>query len=126
MTSSRTHRDAVASEGCSDPADQRISHLVPPRELIVPIRPPRCHHGKHEDATVAELKWVGECVVLTNRVGGMRDIKLDWPIATRFQVDEAHTARGIQHVADVRFAMQQLLVRAAVDDRLPQALQCVQ
>jgi hypothetical protein len=53
------------------------------------------------------------------------DVEFDWPVATRLEVDEPHAARRPQQVAGVRFAVQQLLVRGAVDDGSAKAAQRV-
>jgi hypothetical protein len=63
--------------------------------------------------------------VIANLVGRMGDVELDWPVATRLEVYEPHAARRPEQVAGVRFAVQQLLVRAAVDDGPAKAAQRV-
>lgn len=58
-------------------------------------------------------------VVMLDPVGGICDVELDRPAATCLEVDSAQAARGLQEVAGMRFAVQQLLVRTAVEDRSP-------
>jgi len=120
-----THVDATPIEGFSDHAEQLITHLAPVLEVIVPVCSPRRDHRKDEDPAVAKQEWIGECVVIANLVGRMGDVELDWPVTTRLEVDEPHAARGPQQVAGVRFAVQQLLVGAAVDDGPAKAAQRV-
>ena len=119
------HSRCGALQCCPYPAEQRITLRAPAREVIVPIRSPRCDHCEHEDPAVAKQEWIGECVVIANLVGCVGDVELDWPIATRLEVNEPHAARRPQQVARVRFAVQQLLVRAAVDDGPAKAAQRV-
>ncbi len=87
-----THVDAMAIEGFSDHAEQLITNRAPVRKVIVPIRSPRCDHCKHEDPAVAKQEWIGECVVIANLVGCVGYVELDWPVATRLEVDEPQAA----------------------------------
>ena len=63
--------------------------------------------------------------MIANLVRCMGDVELDWPVATRLEVNEPQAARRPEQVAGVRFAVQQLLVRAAVDDGPAKAAQRV-
>jgi hypothetical protein len=113
----------MALQCCPYLAEQRITLRAPVREVIAPIRSPRCDHREDEDPAVAKQEWIGVCVVIANLVGCVGDVELDWPVATRLEVNEPHAARRPQQVANVRFAVHQLLVRAAVDDGPAKAAQ---
>jgi len=102
-----THVDAVVIEDFADLFEQHITLLVPVGEFIVAICSPRSDHRKHEYPAVAKLESIGGRVATTDLDGSMGDVELDWPIATRLEVDEAHAVRGLQEVAGVRFAVEQ-------------------
>src|SRR4051795_1401169 len=87
----------------SDLAQECISLRAPVRKVIVPIRSPRRDHRKHEEPAVAKQEWIGCCVVIANLVGCVGDVELDWPVATRLEVNEPHPAGSSQQVAGVRF-----------------------
>jgi hypothetical protein len=95
----------MALQCCPYLAEQRVTLRAPVREVIVPIRSPRCDHREYEDPAVAKQEWIGECVVIANVVGCVGDVEFDWPVATRLEVNEPHAARRPQQVAGVRFAV---------------------
>jgi hypothetical protein len=61
-------------------------------------------------------------VVLDDLVGHMGEVEFDWSTATRLKVNEQRPALRAEQVARVRLTVQQLLRRAAADDRSSQAL----
>jgi hypothetical protein len=105
----------------TDPVD---GHGATPREVVTRLAAPRGDHGQHEDPALADQRLIGagiECADLDRRParvdGRMGDVELDWPAATRLEVDEQQPAPRPEHVARVRLAVQQLLGRTSVDDR---------
>jgi hypothetical protein len=93
-------------KGFTNLSEQFIEHLAAFRELIVPICAPRSNHRKLEQSAVAKLESIDVRVVMLDPVGGICDVELDRPVATRLEVDSAQAARGLQEVAGMRFAAQ--------------------
>ena len=60
-------------------------------------------------------------IAFADLFGRMGEVEFDRPTATRLQVYEQRAGVRAEHVAWVRFAVQQLLGGAAVADRSPQA-----
>ena len=112
---------SVAIERSSDLAEPLCAQLAPVRELVVSIPAPRCDHGKHEDPALAEQLMVNIRIALADLFGHMGEVEFDRPTATRLEVYEQRAGFRAEHVAWVRFAVQQLLGGAAVADRSPQA-----
>jgi hypothetical protein len=112
---------SLAIERFSDLAEPLCAQLAPVRELVVSIPAPRCDHGKHEDPALAEQLMVNIRIALADLFGPMGQVELDRPTATRLEVNEERADFRAEQVAWVRFAVQQLLGGAAVDDRSPQA-----
>ena len=77
---------SMALQCCPYLAEQRIMLRAPVREVIVPIRSPRCDHREHEDPAVAKQEWIRECVVIANLVGCVGDVE--------FRLARSNTSRG--------------------------------
>ena len=112
---------SVAIERCPDLAEQLCAHSAPVRELVVSIPAPRCDHGKHQDPALAEQLMVNTRIALADLFGHMGEVEFDRPTATRLEDYEQRAGFRAEHVAWVRFAVQQLLGMAAAADRSPQA-----
>lgn len=112
---------SVAIERGADLAEQLCAHSAPVRELVVSIPAPRCDHGKHEDPALAEQVLISSRIVLADLFGHMGEVEFARATATRLEVYEQQPVLRAEHVAWVRFAVQQLLGGAAVADRSPQA-----
>ena len=90
--------------------------LVPIRELIADVPAPGSDHRKNEPPTLFEQNLIDIRIVRADLVRHVRDIELDRPTATRFEVDEEQAVLGAEEVARMRFAVQQLLGGAAAVD----------
>jgi hypothetical protein len=86
---------------------------VPIRELIADVPAPGGDHRKNEPSTLCEKDVVEVRIVRADLVRHVRDVELDGPSAARLEVDEQQAGVGAQHVAGMRFAVQQLLGGAA-------------
>jgi hypothetical protein len=62
-------------------------------------------------------------IVGADLVWHVRNVELDGSTATRLEVDKQQAGLGAEEVARMRFAVQQLLGRAAAMDPFPRALQ---
>ena len=82
------------------------------RKLIARIPAPCGDHRENELPTVAEQRLIDARVVLADRLGDMGEIELDGPAAARFEVNEQRSVRGAEHVAKVRVASSNLVVRS--------------
>jgi hypothetical protein len=80
-------------------------------------------HGEDEAPALTDQLLISTRVELADRFGYVREIELDRSSAARLEVDEPQPARGGQHVAGMRLAVQQLLDGAVVDDRSSQVSQ---
>ena len=96
------------------------------RELIAGVPSPGSDHREDEPPTLLEQGLVDIGIVRADVVRHVRNIELDGPTATRFQVDEERTVRCAEDVAGMGFAMQQLLFGAAAADLAAPALQRAQ
>ena len=62
--------------------------LVPIRELIADVPSPGCDHRKNKPPTLLQQDLIDIRVAGADLVRHVRNIELDWPTATRFEVDE--------------------------------------
>ena len=93
----------------------------PIRELVAGVPAPRRDHRKDERPARGEQRLIDARIVRDDRFGHMGEVEFDRPTAARLEVDEHRPVLGVEHVARVRFAVQQLLGGAAVGDRSSQA-----
>ena len=91
------------------------------RKLVVRIATPRRDHREHEQPTLAEQSLIGVAIALADIFGRMGDVELDRSPAARLEIDEPNPVVRAEHVAGMRFAVEQLLASAAVGDRLSSA-----
>ncbi|HKG57614.1 MAG TPA: hypothetical protein VKA85_10235 [Candidatus Limnocylindrales bacterium] len=91
--------------------------------MVVSIPPPRCDHGKHEDAALAQQLIVNMRIPPADIFGNMGEVEFDRPTAARLEVQEQRPGFRAKHVARVRFAVQELLDPATFADRSSQASQ---
>ena len=68
--------------------------LVPIREFIADVPSPGPDHRKNKPSALLEQNVIDARVVRADLGGDMRDVELDGPTATRFQVDEEQPAFG--------------------------------
>jgi hypothetical protein len=100
-----------------------LACFVALRELVVGIPAPRRDHCENEAAALADQFSVRFGIALSDAFRNMSEIELNRPTATRFEVDEHHPARGVEQVAWVRLAMQELLGSGAPADHPATAFQ---
>lgn len=62
--------------------------LAPIREFIADVPAPGSDHRTNKPATLLKQNSINIWVVLADVVGHVRNIELDRPAATRFEVDE--------------------------------------
>ena len=79
---------------------------VPIREFIADVPSPGSDHRKNKPPTLLEQDLIDIRIVRADLYRQMRDIKFDWPTATRFKVDEERTVLRAEDVAWMRFAVQ--------------------
>ena len=84
--------------------------------MVVSIPTPRCDHRKHEDPALAKQVLIDSRIVLADFFGGMGEVELDRPTATRLEIYEQRPALRVEQVARVWLSMQELLARAALTD----------
>src|SRR5881392_1691835 len=116
---------SLAIERCADLAEPLSTQLASVRELVVSLPAPRCDHRKHEDPAVANQVLIGSLIALPDFFGRMGDVELDRSTATRLEVHKQQPFVRSEQVARMRLAVQQLLVGAAVANRLSHASQRV-
>ena len=120
-------RITASSDGHGGPvrraAEELASCLLPIRELVIRIPAPGGDHGQNEDSALPQQVLISGGIALAHILGDMGEVELDRSAATRLEVDEQHSGLRAQHVAGMRFAVQQLLASATVDDRLSAASQ---
>ena len=73
--------------------------LDPIREFIADVPAPGSDHRKNKPATFLKQNSINVWVVRADLVGHVRNIELDRPTATRFEVDEYQAALGAEEVA---------------------------
>ncbi len=73
--------------------------LVPIRELIADVPSPGSDHRKNKPTTLLEQDLIDIRIVRADLVRHVRNIELDWPTTTRFEVDEQRSVRRAQDVA---------------------------
>ena len=93
------------------------------RKLIADVPSPGSDHGEDEPPTLLEQDLIEIRVVRADLDRRVRNVKLDRPTATGLEVDEERAVGCAEDVAWMRFAVQQLLLGAAVVNLLPRALQ---
>jgi hypothetical protein len=77
----------------------------------------------HKDPALAKHLVVNTRIAFADLFGHMGKVEFYRPTATRLEVYEQRAGVRVQHIAWVRFAVQQLLGGGAVADRSPQASQ---
>ncbi len=102
-------------------AEEHTSCSLPVRELVGPIPAPRGDHGQNEAPALTEQFFISIRIVLADIFGDMGEVELDGPTAARLEIDEQQPGLRTEHVAWMRLAVQELLGRAAVADRLSPA-----
>jgi hypothetical protein len=90
--------------------------------VVAPVPAPRGDHRKHDDPALEEQFLINARIALADLFGHMGEVEFDRPTATRLEVDEKQPILRAEHVAWVGLTVQDLLGRAAVADRLSQAL----
>lgn len=73
--------------------------LMPMRELIADIPSPGSDHRKNKPPTLLKQDLIDIGIARTGLVRHVRNIELDRPTATRFEVDEQQTVLGAEDVA---------------------------
>ena len=94
---------------------------MPVRELVIPIPAPGGDHGKNKGPALAQQVLIRAGIALAHIVGDMGEVEFDRSTAARLEVDEQQSGLRAEHVAGMRFAVEQLLASAAVGDRLSSA-----
>ena len=97
--------------------------LVPIREFIADVPAPSSNHRKHEPPTLREQNLIDVRIARADLLWQVGNIKLDGSTAARFEVDEQQAVTGVEEVAGMRFAMQQLLGSTAAEDPFTSAVQ---
>jgi hypothetical protein len=97
--------------------------LVPIREFIADVPAPGGDHSKHEPPALREQNLIDVRIACADLLWHVRNIKLGGSPAAGFEVDEPQAVTGIEEVARMRFAMQQLLGSTAAVDPSTRALQ---
>ena len=92
----------------------------PVRELVVSVPAPRRDHREHEVPALAHERSISTRVALAHVLGRMGQVELDGATATRLEVDEHQPVLRAEDVPGMWLAVQQLLGRAAVADRVSQ------
>jgi hypothetical protein len=107
----------------AEDAEQISRGSAPVRELVISIPAPRGDHGKNEPAAIVDQSSIRACIAVADIFWHVGEIKLDRPTTARLQVYETRAVCRVEHIAGVRFAVQQLLAGAALKNGAPQARQ---
>jgi hypothetical protein len=86
---------------------------------------PRRNHRQDEPATILQEVVIDVAVVGAYLLWNVSQVEFHRATAARLQVDEEKTATRIEHIARMRFAMENLLRRSAIKYRPFQCRQCV-
>src|SRR5688572_8560789 len=114
-----------AIECCSKLFEPLDSPVAPVGQLVVSAPALGREHRPHEDAALVNQGWVSPRIVLPNVFGGVGEVVLDRPAATRPEVDEERPSLRAEHVARMGLAVPQLLAGGPTADRGAQATERV-
>jgi hypothetical protein len=87
------------------------------RQSIAPIKAPRRDHRKNERAALAEESSINGAIVVADGFRYVGEIEFDRSATNGLEVDEQRSVLGVEDVAGVRLAVQQLLRRASAGNR---------
>ncbi len=94
--------------------------------FVAAVPAPGSDHHQNKPPTFREQNLIDIGIVRADLLRGVRNIELDGSTTARFEVDEEQAVTGVEEVARMRFAVQQLVHGAAAANPLPSALQRIE